>query len=279
MEHNHFKLKSLLCIPLNKNNIYASKYYKNVIQYSDGIILDLQDGVKLEQKTLARSILKKTIDEFKVINPNIIIRINDILSDEYKKDLNAIFEQNILDDIIAIQPTCVETPESISELGHLTKGKLSIVIETPLGVINSDKLCSIDLKSVFIGVQDLSSCINIIPSMSGLHYAASKIIMSAAVKNVPVYGTIGDFANFKNIEQYKDILEFSKSLGITGSYAMNLDQVQLINNVYKLSSSQIKDYENILEKSKSHKNAVFEYNGKMYGPPIIRQIRKTLLNN
>lgn len=280
MEKNHFKLKSLLCIPLNKDKLFKSKYYKKIISKSDGIILDLQDGVKLNQKDLARNILKQTIDEFKILNPNIIVRINDLGTKLYEEDMNIILKNDILKDVISIQPTNVENKNDIIKLKTLLGNKLSIVIETPMGVRNSDALCDLLPSSVFIGVQDLASHMNVKPSKDNMHFSASKIIMSASTHNIPVYGTIGDFSIFdKNQQKYKELLMFSKDLGITGSYAMTEYQVNIINEVFKLSLSEREEYINVLKNAKINKNSIFTYKNIMYGPPMLRMIKKRLEND
>jgi len=121
---------------------------------------------------------------------------------------------------------------------------------------------------------------NVKPSKNNMQYAASKIILSASKYNIPIYGTIGDFSVFnKNQQEYREMLYFSKDLGINGSYAMTIEQVEIINDTFRLSNNERQEYEEIIKLSQTSKNAIFMYKNVMYGPPMVRMIKNKLNND
>ena len=277
--------RSMLFLPGNTPNIIVNGESLG----ADALILDLEDAVAPGEKDSARNLVRNAIGRMGFGRREVIVRINAIDTDYWRKDLDA---------IIPVRPAIIMPPkascaedvrqvdQAISELeqkhGMEIGGvKLMPLIENALGVENAFEIaraCS-RVAAIFLGGEDLTADLRCKRTKGGaeIQYARTRLVCAARAAGVEVYDT--PFTDVNDDEGIRADAAYAKSLGFTGKAAISPRHVQPINEVFSPSMEDI-DYayaviEAIREAEAQGKGAV-SLRGKMIDAPIVARARQTI---
>lgn len=255
---------------------------------ADSVILDLEDAVSPTEKDAARILVRNALKYLDYRDCEVIIRINSIDTDFWKKDL---------DEIIPFRPDFIMPPKINSkedieivasymeevEKRHDIKEATPIIalIETALGVENAYEIArsSDRVIGIFLGAEDLTADLRCERTKEGAEilYARGRMVMAARAANIAVYDT--PFTDVNDDEGLIKDSEFAKSLGFSGKAAISPRHVMAINEVFSPSLEEIEYAREVMdtirEAEEQGKGAV-SLRGKMIDAPIVERARQTL---
>ncbi|NMB44096.1 MAG: CoA ester lyase [Clostridiales bacterium] len=255
---------------------------------ADSVILDLEDAVSPAEKDAARILVRNALKYLNYRDCEVVIRINSIDTDFWKKDL---------DEIIPFRPDFIMPPKINSkedieivasymeevEKRHDIKEATPIIalIETALGVENAYEIArsSDRVIGIFLGAEDLTADLRCERTKEGAEilYARGRMVMAARAANIAVYDT--PFTDVNDDEGLIKDSEFAKSLGFSGKAAISPRHVMAINEVFSPSLEEIEYAREVMdtirEAEEQGKGAV-SLRGKMIDAPIVERARQTL---
>ena len=255
---------------------------------ADSVILDLEDAVSPSEKDSARILVRNALKYLGYGNCEIIIRINSIDTDYWKKDL---------DEIIPFKPNMIMPPKigcakdvqiiadymKIVEQRHNIEEEVSIIplIETALGVENAFEIAksSHRVKAIFLGAEDLTADLRCKRTKQGdeIFYSRGRMVTAARAANVDAYDT--PFTDVEDEEGLREDAEFAKKLGFTGKAAISPRHVMAINEVFSPTVEDIeyaKEVMDIIRVAKEQGKGAISLHGKMIDAPIVERARQTL---
>ena len=275
----------MLFIPGNTPNLLMN----GDVLGSDSIILDLEDAVSPAEKDAARILVRNALKHLNYKGCEIIVRINPIETDFWKKDL---------DEVIPLCPgmimptkvSCANDVKVVSdyisevEARHGIENntvKLIPLIETAMGVENAFNIAMADKRvaAIFLGGEDLTADLRCKRTKEGneIFYARCRMVNAARAAGVDVYDT--PFTDVDDIEGlYKDA-QFAKSLGFTGKASISPRHVEGINEVFSPTQADIDYAHEVMETiriAKEQGKGVVSLRGKMIDAPIVTRAMQVI---
>jgi citrate lyase subunit beta/citryl-CoA lyase len=256
---------------------------------ADSVLLDLEDAVALNQKDAARILVRNMLQYNDFYDSEITIRLNHI---------DTPFGLYDLEEIIPLQPDAIRLPktETIEELKRYfdiiekienqhslthTKTKIHVMIESALGVQNVYELASFSprIDAITIGGQDLTADMQIEKSKDnyGIDYARKRIVMASKATKIDAMDTV--FADIEDEEGLREETIYIKKLGFTGKAVINPRQINIVNDVFSPTETEIRKAYRIVKayyENKAKDIGVFAVDGKMVDAPVVTRALHTL---
>jgi citrate lyase subunit beta/citryl-CoA lyase len=256
---------------------------------ADSVLLDLEDAVALNQKDAARILVRNMLQYNDFYDSEITIRLNHI---------DTPFGLSDLEEIIPLQPDAIRLPktETIEELKRYfdiiekienqhslihTKTKIHVMIESALGVQNVYELASFSprIDAITIGGQDLTADMQIEKSKDnyGIDYARKRIVMASKATKIDAMDTV--FADIEDEEGLREETIYIKKLGFTGKAVINPRQINIVNDVFSPTETEIRKAYRIVKayhENKAKDIGVFAVDGKMVDAPVVTRALHTL---
>jgi citrate lyase beta subunit len=255
----------------------------------DGVIMDLEDGVALSQKAVARETTLQALQSLDFGGSEKLVRINPVKSGLEWDDLAVTIEGR--PDAYVIPK--VERPKHIEKISRwLTteedkRGwpdgsiRLLAIIETAVGVVNLRKIAraSKRLDALAFGAEDLASSIDAVrtPGMSEVAYARGALVIHAKARKLQAIDT--PFVDLQNSDGLADEAKSARQMGFDGKLAIHPAQVPMITGAFAPSNEEIAQAEALIAAFDAHQQqgtGVFSYDGKMVDMPMIRAARNVL---
>ncbi|MEG1800442.1 MAG: CoA ester lyase, partial [Oscillospiraceae bacterium] len=239
--------RSMLFIPGNTPSLLMN----GDILGSDSVILDLEDAVSPGEKDSARILVRNVLKHLNYKGCEIMIRINPVDTDYWKKDLDALIPEkpdmimlpkvNGPQDVLLVSNYIAEIEKKCGMENNTVK--IITLLETTLGIENAFLIAGADKRvtAMFLGGEDLTADLRCKRTKEGgeILYSRSRIVMAARACGVDVYDT--PFTDVEDIDGlYKDAY-FAKSLGFTGKASISPRHVEAINEVFSPTMAEI-DY-------------------------------------
>lgn len=255
---------------------------------ADSVILDLEDAVSPSEKDSARILVRNALKYLNYKNTEVIIRINSIDTDFWKKDLDEIIPQRphmIMPPKVSCAKDVQIVADYIAEVEklHNIENPTAIIalIETAKGVENAYEIAmSCDrIKAIFLGAEDLTADLRCKRTKQGdeIFYARGRLITAARAANIDAYDT--PFTDVEDEEGLRLDAEFAKGLGFTGKAAISPRHVMSINEVFSPTLEEIKYAEEVMDiirVAKEQGKGAISLRGKMIDAPIVERARQTL---
>ena len=233
-------IRSFLFAPGSNESIIK----KALNSSADAVIIDLEDATALNEKDRAREIALKIslIDRDKPL----YIRINGANSPFFEKDLE-LLESAKLDGVVL--PKC-EDSDDIIKLTQAIKENIDVIplIESAKGIINLVNMgrASKKISRFAFGAIDYTLDINAQYTKSGfeLLYPRSYLVIISRILNLlPPVDTVFPYLNDETglINETKHI----KELGMFGKLAIHPKQVDIINDIFTPTKSEIDEANSI----------------------------------
>lgn len=255
---------------------------------ADSVILDLEDAVSPTEKDSARILVRSAMKYLDYQNCEIIIRINSIDTEFWKKDL---------EELVPLQPHMIMPPKincakdvqivadyikEVEVKNNIEKPTAIIaLIETARGVENAYEIATASqrVKAIFLGAEDLTADLRCKRTKEGdeIFYARGRIVTAARAANIEAYDT--PFTDVEDEEGLKLDAEFAKGLGFTGKAAISPRHIMAINEVFSPTIEEIeyaKEVMDIIRVAKEQGKGAISLRGKMIDAPIVERARQTL---
>lgn len=259
---------------------------KAVASGADAVIVDLEDAVAIENKTMARENLQRLPDS----RVPYFVRTNGVDTGLLWEDIAAC----AVSDIAGIVLPKADDPQLVGQIdGALTSlemscgkapGSLTLIplIESALGVRLTYEIAKASnrVECVMFGggeqgdlVADLG--VEWTPDGTGLLHARSQVLLSARAAGVP-YPMEAVFMDFRDLEGLRVETELARRLGYIGKVAIHPGQIPIINDVFTPSADVLAYQKKVLaafEQAESTGSASIAVDGKMVDYAVARVAR------
>jgi citrate lyase subunit beta / citryl-CoA lyase len=255
----------------------------------DGVIIDLEDAVPLNEKDAARILVKRFLETYTDRNKEILVRINPLDTKWAVDDLKAVLPA--LPDGIRLPKA--DTPEIVERLDTMLTefeedlgleiGRFRILpsIETAEGVINTVAIsrCSNRLIGLAFGAEDYTASMEIERTKSGeeLFNARMNVLWAAKSAGIQAIDTI--FADVNDMDALRRETELVKKLGYTGKCMVNPRQIDVIHEVFAPKQEEV-DYAllviDAIKRAREMGTGVIALGGKMIDAPVVKRAARVL---
>jgi citrate lyase subunit beta / citryl-CoA lyase len=239
--------RTLLFIPGN-NERFVNKSFS---LESDILCYDLEDSVPLNEKALARNLIRTKFAEARVGNheSSLFVRVNSISSGVVKIDLSEVIQPGI-DGIVLPKindsTELLEVSQIVQQLEkerNLESGKIALIpsIETARGVVNTFSIARSDdrVVAVVFGVFDFLHDMDIeeITDANSYSYARSKIAIDA--KAAGVSSLDGIWQDVHDIQGLITDATTARKLGFSGKTLIHPSHIEPVRQVFLPTPSQV----------------------------------------
>ena len=218
---------------------------------ADAVILDLEDGVGLAKKAIARDNIKAFLEEDDGHGKYITVRVNGLTSDWVKDDL-AVFSDNPPQ---AIAFPKIESPHEIKSAETLLERasfgrdtKLWCMIETPLGVLNAREIaaCEGRLECLVMGTSDLVKDLHArhTAGRQALIYSLSKCVTAARAFGLSIID--GVHMDLSDEDSFLQVCQQGADMGFDGKTVFHPKQIDGANKVFSPSDSDLENARKIM---------------------------------
>ena len=278
-------LRSMLFLPGNNPNMLING---NCLG-ADAVIFDLEDAVAPAEKDAARILVRNTMRYMDFAGCGRIVRINSIDTPYWQEDLRQILPYK--PDLILLPKTscaqdAITADEFITELeeelgfANNTVGLMPL-IETAMGVENAFSIASSckRIHALFLGAEDLTADLRCKRTKEGreIEYARTRLVVAARAAGVDVFDT--PFTDVNDDEGIVVDAELAKALGFTGKASISPRHVDVLNQVFSPTVSEIDYAYEVLEairEAKAQGKGAVALRGKMIDAPIVARAERTI---
>ena len=269
--------RSLQYVPAHVEKYVSSPH----IHAADGIILDLEDSVPLDQKSSARDRLAAAIQTVAGFGADVLIRINagaELIEADIQASVRpgvcALVVPKVRDaDHVAELEARVSTAEA---LNGVVEGatKLLVLIETASGFLNMRDIArsSSRIVAINLGAEDFALDVGMEPNEDTLAMPRQQMVIAAAAAGVMPLGLMGQGTRFDDLAAYRLLADRSKQFGFKGSSCIHPSQIAALNEAFSPSVSEVAWAARVVDASREAERegrAAFSIDGRMIDPPIV----------
>lgn len=256
---------------------------------TDSIILDLEDGVALNRKDVARQTIVEALNELDFGRRERLIRINPPGTKWATADLQATIDARPNGYVLPK----VETAEQIRSVSRFLaqaeecRGwprasiRLLALIETARGVMELGAIAQADerLVALLFGAEDLAGDVGAQRTAEGweVFYARSAVVTAAAAYGLQAIDTV--FVDLNDDQQLAAECTFVRRMGYTGKLAIHPRQLAAINRTFSPSVAEIDQALRLIEAHTAHQasgQGAFVLDGKMVDRPVVRRAERVI---
>ena len=277
--------RSMLFLPGNNPNMLING---NCLG-ADAIIFDLEDAVSPAEKDAARLLVRNTMRYMDFGGCEKIVRINSIDTAYWKDDLSVILpwkpdmillpKTGTAADVLAADSYITQLEQQLGMESN-TVGLMPL-IETALGVENTFSIATAAkrVRALFLGAEDLTADLQCKRTKESkeIFYARTRLVMAARAAGVDVYDT--PFTDVNDDTGIREDAAFAKALGFSGKASISPRHVEIINEVFSPTQSDI-DYAyevlDAIELAKQQGKGAISLRGKMIDAPIVTRAQQTV---
>lgn len=277
--------RSMLFLPGNNPNMLINASCLG----ADAVIFDLEDAVSPTEKDAARILVRNTIRYMDLSGCEVIVRINSVDTDYWKKDLDTILPEK--PDLILLPKTSTaedaliadEYMSKLEEKLGLEKNSVGLMplIETALGVENSYAIASSTkrVKALFLGAEDLTADLQCKRTKEGreIEYARTRLVVASRAAGVDVYDT--PFTDVNDDEGIYTDASLAKALGFTGKASISPRHIDAINSVFSPTEAEVEYAYEVMDAirlAKEMGKGAIALRGKMIDAPIVARAERTI---
>lgn len=271
--------RSLLFVPANNEKHVAKAHTRG----ADGIILDLEDSVALDQKAVAREGLSATVNALADRSCDVLVRVN---AESLDDDINAACVQSVLalvipkvSDAKAVQQAAglldrYEAERDL-EIGGI---RLIAQIEDVHALQNLDAIAKASprMLGMSLGSEDFSASAGMLPSNETLYGPNQQVVFACRRAAILPFGFPASITLVREIEALTVAAEQAANMGMVGAFCIHPDQVTVLNDALTPTADAVADATALLQQYSAAKEsgmAVFSFNGKMVDLPVVLQAR------
>ncbi len=276
---------------------HVQKMHKKAMNTdADRIMLDLEDSVPVSLKEDALAAVVQTLEQFKPDKGRVNVRINPADTPLAYKEVVTLVEK-AGPHITALVIPKVNHPGDIHFVSRLLDGVeqstgqdrrigIEAGIETAKGLEAVSDIASASprLISLVFGVADYSASIGVrLSSLSGhgddqsgypghqWHYPVSRMVSAAKANDL--LAVDAPYGDFKDPDGLRRSAKMAAALGCDGKWVIHPDQIEIVNEVFTPSTSDIKRAEQVLaavKKAEKIQRGAIAVDGQMIDRATVR---------
>lgn len=275
-------MRSLLFVPADRPERFA----KAAATGADALILDLEDSVALERKTLGREAIASALSQAKP-GPKLFVRINPLGSPHISADLAAL--SGLRPDGIVLPKA--EGAASVNALADLLASAkinapiLPIATETPRALfqLGSYQDVAAHLSGLTWGAEDLPAAIGAATSREEdgrytppYEMARSLTLFAAHAAGTEAIETV--YPDFRDLDGLRAYAARAARDGFTGMMAIHPAQISFINAAFTPDDTALAHAQEIVSAFAANPGVgALQINGRMIDAPHLKQAQKLLL--
>ncbi|MDK4717837.1 CoA ester lyase [Rhizobium sp. CNPSo 3968] len=247
------------------------KFTKAMDSGADVTIIDLEDAVSPQRKSLARQAMASYLSEPK--SKKVIIRVNGGDTPWYHDDIMAVRTTNI----VGLMLPKTTGPEQIERVLETLGRPLEIIplVETAKGIVNLPAISDHPaVQRMAFGSIDLQMDIGIPGSRDALLFARSQIVLHSKASELlpPIDGVT---TNFRDPSTVLEDCRYARSLGFGGKLCIHPNQISPARMGLAPEESEVAWAEEVLNAVATETGAV-SLNGKMIDAPVVEYAKRVL---
>ncbi len=255
----------------------------------DCICMDLEDGVAVNRKSLARATIRAALESLDFCRSERLVRINPVGSGLESQDLAEILPAHP-DGIVVpkveyadqLRWVSARIKECEHEQGWTPGGIILIaIVETARGIVNLAEISQADarLEALIFGAEDFAGDIGAMRTRQGweVFYARSALITHAAGANLQAIDQV--YVDFHDVDGLIQDAQQGMQMGFSGKQVIHPKQVQPVQETFTPSQEAIQAALRLMEAYARHQEAgrgAFAIDGKMIDAPIIKAAERVI---
>lgn len=276
--------RSLLFVPASAEKFVARAHTRG----ADVIILDLEDSIPPEGKDAARAALPAAAKRVGQAGADVCVRINRPLEMSIPDIAAAVMPEvsvlmlpkvmgaehvKLLSEVVAVREAALGLP-----VGHT---RFIGVVETPQALPNLMAIAGADPRMAGLGVgsEDLSTELEAVPGADSLYVFGMMCVAAARGAGILPMGSIGAFADFSDLEAYRQSLRRSRRLGFGCASCIHPAQVPIINEEYGPAPAEVDRARRLIaafEAALAGGQGAVAFEGAMIDLPVVERARRLL---
>ena len=258
---------------------------------ADILILDVEDSVSPARKPVARKMIGEYLGSAARDGAPLWVRINGLHTPYWREDVEAAMA-GAADGIVLPKPRSTADVFAVAELMDRLEdpergepaGILALAGETARGLMSLHEYRPglPRLTALSWGSEDLGTDVGALRrrredgSLLPL-YEISRALTLAAATVAEVDAIEAVYADFRNLDGFRQFTEEALEMGYVGGAAIHPAQVEILNEVFTPSDEQLAEAREIVEAfENSGETGVMSIRGKMVDQPHLAQARKLL---
>lgn len=233
---------------------------------ADLVVLDLEDAVEADAKTVARA----NVHDWLADGHNAVVRINGHRSPYWADDVAMVKEF----DKAAVMIPKAEDPDTVASV--CADNAAIALVETAAGVLGASALSAVPgLMRTALGHIDLATELGVDPdAREALLFSRNMLMMAAAANNLasPVDGVT---TSLRDAAALRSDLTYAKRLGFGGKLCVHPSQVQIVHDALRASPAELAWARSVLS-SYSVNGAVGDVDGQMVDAPVLARAAQIL---
>ncbi len=257
---------------------------------ADCIVMDLEDGVAINQKAEGRAVVTEALNTLDFGRRERLVRLNpasetDLFEADFMGTIEAKPDGYVLpkvetaEDVQVVSRRLAQAEANYGwQLGTI---RLLVVVETAKGIMNLKEIgqASNRLEALMFGAEDLAGDIGAIrtPENREVFYARSAVVTAAAAYKLDALDMVlTDLSDVVRLEA--ESME-ARQMGYSGKMAIHPRQVEVINRLFSPSEAEITQAQRLVEAHENHQaegSGAFAFEGKMVDMPLVRAAEQVL---
>ncbi|MCO6418805.1 CoA ester lyase [Siccirubricoccus sp. KC 17139] len=276
--------RSLLFVPATAERFVAKAHTRG----ADVIILDLEDSIPPAEKAAARAALPAAAKLVGQAGAEVAVRINRQL-ELAVSDIAAA----IMPEVTALMLPKVMGGEHIKLLSEVVgareaalglavgRTRFIAIVETPQALPNLYAIAAADPRMAALGVgsEDLSTELEAVPGADLLYPYGMMVVAAARSAGILPLGSIGAFADFRDLEGYRESLKRSRKLGFACTACIHPAHVPIINEEYGVPPAEADRARRLIatfEAALARGEGAVAFEGAMIDLPVVERARRLL---
>ncbi|VTU32720.1 HpcH/HpaI aldolase/citrate lyase family protein [Variovorax sp. PBL-E5] len=279
-------MRSKLFVPGSRPELFA----KALAGDADGISFDLEDAVAETRKAEAREAVRGFLKNVEAVGSKIlIVRVNALDTPHFAADIACVAQPGLhvinlpkpeTPDQVRAAADAIERAEHAN--GVAARIGLLLNIETPKALRDAAALAAAHPRVVGLqlGLGDLFEPLGIDRrEAAAVRQAMFAVRMAAGVAGVYAYDSA--FANFRDVEGFREEAALSRRLGFLGKSCIHPSQVALANAAFRPTDAEIAHALQVLaaaDAASAHGVGAYVVDGRMIDAPFAASARAVVAN-
>lgn len=276
--------RSLLFVPATAERFVAKAHTRG----ADVVILDLEDSIPPPEKAAARAALPEAAATVGQAGAAVAVRINRPL-DLAVPDIAAA----VMPQVTALMLPKVMGPEHIRLLSEVVAAREAAlglpigrtrfigIVETPQALPHLAAIAGADPRMAALGVgsEDLSTELEAVPGADMLYHFGMMVVAAARGAGILPLGSIGAFADFRDLEGYRASLQRSRRLGFACTACIHPAHVPIINEEYGVAPAEADRARRLIaafEDALARGEGAVAFEGAMIDLPVVERAKRLL---
>ncbi|MCB4820667.1 HpcH/HpaI aldolase/citrate lyase family protein [Roseicella aerolata] len=276
--------RSLLFVPATAERFVAKAHSRG----ADVIILDLEDSIPPTEKQAARDALPAAAATVGQAGAEVAVRINRPLELAVPDIAAAVMPQ-----VTALMLPKVMGPEHIRLLSEVVgareaalglpigRTRFIAIVETPQALPHLAAIAAADPRMAALGVgsEDLSTELEAVPGADLLYHFGMMVVAAARGAGILPLGSVGAFADFRDLEGYRASLQRSRRLGFACAACIHPAHVPIINEEYGVPPAEADRARRLIaafEEALARGEGAVAFEGAMIDLPVVERARRLL---